>query len=306
MNEIAIDKCVLCGKDIEKTELNDRDIFSYHCKICGEVLITEDLKREISPYQEKLHLLSGYTREHTDKNLKPTVLDLSSIKQILSTEVPKNVPEKIDRLFLKIAEKSEETLGKDVSFSTEKDYPLGYAKDLLEFRYMIEHLEKLKLIKKTNKAHYMLTVEGWKRFEELRKRVIESKQCFVAMQFNDEELDEVYDGAIERAISDAGYDPYRIDRIEHIEDICDKIIVEINRSRFLFADFTERNRGVYFEAGYAKGKGIPVIWSCHRKDKDDLHFDTEHYNHILWDTAEELKKKLYNRILELPTIGRAK
>lgn len=29
----------------------------------------------------------------------------------------------------------------------------------------------------------------------------------------------------------------------------------------------------------------------------DLHFDTEHYNHIVWTDEDELREKLKNRIL---------
>jgi len=39
-----------------------------------------------------------------------------------------------------------------------------------------------------------------------------------------------------------------------------------------------------------------VIW-CVRKDQlDEVHFDTRQYNHIVWETPEELKEKLYQLI----------
>ncbi len=36
--------------------------------------------------------------------------------------------------------------------------------------------------------------------------------------------------------------------------------------RFMIADFTGHRGGVYFEAGFAHGLGIPVIWTC-REDQ---------------------------------------
>ena len=39
-------------------------------------------------------------------------------------------------------------------------------------------------------------------------------------------------------------------------------------------------RCVYFEVGFTKGLGIPVIWTCREDDFDDLLFDTKQYNHI--------------------------
>ena len=40
---------------------------------------------------------------------------------------------------------------------------------------------------------------------------------------------------------------------------------QIRKSKFLIADFTGQRGGVYYEAGFAYGLGLPVIWTC-RKD----------------------------------------
>ena len=55
---------------------------------------------------------------------------------------------------------------------------------------------------------------------------------------------------------------------------------------------------MYYEAGFAHGLGIPVIFTCRKEDKGKLHFDTSHFNHIFWEEQkpEELKKALQNRI----------
>ena len=92
----------------------------------------------------------------------------------------------------------------------------------------------------------------------------------------------------------------RIDRKEHSNKIDDEIIAEIRRSRFVVADFTcEREKvrgGVYYEAGFALGLGLPVIWTCRKDCLDYLHFDTRQYNHIVWETPEELYARLKARI----------
>ena len=92
----------------------------------------------------------------------------------------------------------------------------------------------------------------------------------------------------------------RIDRKPDVNKIDDEIIAEIRRSRFLVADFTHgedgARGGVYYEAGFAYGLDLPVIYSC-RKDKEKkLHFDTRQYYHILWGTPEELRDSLAQRI----------
>lgn len=138
-------------------------------------------------------------------------------------------------------------------------------------------------------------MEGWQKFEELQKRQPDSKQCFVAMSFNSE-LNDIYERGIKKAVKDAGFKPIRIDREEHNEKICDKIIAEIRKSRFIVADFTQQKHGVYFEAGFAMGLNIPVLWLCRKDDVDNLHFDIRQYNHIVWENHDDLYTQLKNRI----------
>ena len=146
---------------------------------------------------------------------------------------------------------------------------------------------------------YQLSLKGWKRLEQLRTRYLPTSQAFVAMWFS-ELLADVYHNGFEPAIKDCGFEPLRIDRKEHVNKIDDEIIAEIRRSRFLVADFTsERDRprgGVYFEAGFAVGLNIPVIWTCRVDLNDQVHFDTRQFNHIAWEDAGDLHSKLKNRI----------
>jgi nucleoside 2-deoxyribosyltransferase len=78
-------------------------------------------------------------------------------------------------------------------------------------------------------------------------------------------------------------------------------MAEIRRSGLIVADFTGNRGGVYFEAGFAMGLGLPVIWTVRQDDIDAVHFDTRQYNHITWSTPQELREKLYNRVMA--TIG---
>ncbi len=152
---------------------------------------------------------------------------------------------------------------------------------------------------------FLITVDGWTRLEEIESSVpAPSTQAFVAMWF-DTELEDAWDNGIRKGIEDAGYTPVRIDEKEHNDKICDLIIAEIRRSRFVVADFTHGDTGarggVYFEAGFAGGLGLDVIYTCRQDQKDKIHFDTRQYNHILWRDSTDLREKLSNRICA--TIG---
>ena len=148
-------------------------------------------------------------------------------------------------------------------------------------------------------TQYLLTVEGYARLAELRKAFRESSQVFVAMWF-DPSMELIWREGIEPAIRDAGYEPVRIDLKQHANKIDDEIIAEIRRSRFIVADFTHGDTGargsVYYEAGFAHGLNIPVIFTCRKDMLDDIHFDTRQYPHIVWEQPEELRQQLAKRI----------
>ena len=133
----------------------------------------------------------------------------------------------------------------------------------------------------------------------------------------DESMEDIYDKGIEPAIeTDCDIRCVKIDNVEHNNKICDAIIAEIRKSSFVVADFTAgccdqcetcdkkvecndqvRPRGgVYFEAGFALGLGIPVIWTVRQDQINKVHFDTRQYNHIPYKDAEDLRKQLANRI----------
>ncbi len=140
---------------------------------------------------------------------------------------------------------------------------------------------------------------GWAYLETLRQIRPESRQGFVAMWF-DKETIPLWREAIELAVKEAGYNAFRIDLKPHVNRIDDEIIAEIKRSRFLIADLTGHRGGVYYEAGFAQGLGLPVFWTCREDDFNRIHFDTRQFNCIKWcddeDGREQLKKDLRWRI----------
>ena len=144
-----------------------------------------------------------------------------------------------------------------------------------------------------------LTVAGHVRLAELEAAHTPSSRAFIAMWFDDS-MREAWDHGIAPAVRDTGYDPVRIDRKEHVNKIDDEIVAEIRRARFVVADFTHGDTGarggVYYEAGFAHGLDIPVIFCCRKDRLEEVHFDTRQYNHIVWDTPGDLRDQLTKRI----------
>jgi hypothetical protein len=181
-----------------------------------------------------------------------------------------------------------------------------------EFQYLVcdylrDHMRAVggKLIETggTSLLDAVITPAGFQVLEQLREVNPGSAIGFCAMWFDDDVLPLWTDG-ISLAIAAAGYDPKRIDQHEHTNKIDDEIVAMIRRSRFVVADFTGQRGGVYFEAGYALGLGLRVVWICRDDELSAVHFDTRQYNFLVWEKGEyaDLAKRLQNRIEA--TLGR--
>ena len=150
-----------------------------------------------------------------------------------------------------------------------------------------------------NQVGGTVTVQGHARIADAIEAV-DSSQAFVAMWF-DPSLNDLYERGIRPAVEATRYKPLRIDQKPDANKIDDEIIAEIRRSRFVVADFTHGDGGarggVYYEAGFAYGLNIPVIFTCREDMFDNIHFDTRQYNHIGWAEPEDLVAPLKQRIL---------
>lgn len=149
-----------------------------------------------------------------------------------------------------------------------------------------------------------------KGMKELQKQYnsVSSDQAFIAMWFN-ENMDTAYNSAISKAVSDAGYRSYRGDLdISHSDQITNNLIAQIKQSKFLIADFTHGDDGargsVYFEAGFALGLGLPVLWLIKDDGTSKKHFDTNQYPHIIWKDEDDLRQQLTDAILAHQHIGK--
>jgi hypothetical protein len=167
--------------------------------------------------------------------------------------------------------------------------------------YMLQQLEQLGYIGNVAQigegTFFQILAAGWQHISKLKSAGnLYSRQCFVAMWFYSSMGNFYKDGIYPAIANDCKFDCRRIDLKEHNNKICDEIISEIKRSKFLVADFSGDRGGVYFEAGFAAGLGIPVIWIVHDSWLKQVHFDTRQYNHIVYSTPEDLRFKLANRI----------
>jgi nucleoside 2-deoxyribosyltransferase len=294
--------CPVCGEDGAFDRQAKGDRVAFDCKVCGWFLISGTALELLrgGQYKDDRYKLSGAIRHGSSPDHR-VKLQSDSIPELISTATPPSTPfEAIDRLILLVHQYLPSLVDKTVI--NDYDYPLIYARSSRELQGLLKLGEDTGFLTVRRDSQQGprasvcgLTVDGWRRLAELRRLGQASDQAFVAMSFKPE-LYPAYAEGIYPALMDAGYRPFRIDREEHNDRIDDRILSELRRSGLLVADFTGHRAGVYFEAGFAKGLGLPVIWTVHEEELKDTHFDTRQYNHVTWTSPTELREKLFNRV----------
>jgi hypothetical protein len=283
--------CPVCRTESAKAE-KDGDVVVYICRRCGKFRLSDSAEAVLGTGKYPRTLLSGWIREQTDGGDTPDITSyaLDRVKHLRAP--PLSV--KLDRFLLRAAKLTGEWGG-----TFQYDHPelqaVCYARSIEDLSMLIDLLSRRGYLGHLTTQTADLMPEGLLRVEELSKRNPESKPGFVAMSFADE-LRLAYAAGIDLAVRDAGYLPMRLDLEEHANRIDDEIVVQIRRSRFMVADFTGHRGGVYFEAGYGLGLGIPVIMTCRADDMDDRHFDIRQFNCIDWTDESDLRIRLCRRI----------
>jgi hypothetical protein len=306
-------KCFFCDSQCGLTPLNVH-LEEYSCQYCGQYLLN-DLLMGIYPSnkndkfkiacvlnERRLKGLGGVALSNkTDKEKEAAGYPIISFDELLN-EFPKKASDFFNRTLLNLSNLpihpfelikfDLENKGNHLTlFSTNSEECIAFLNEL-ELQGFTRRLPGL-----IDFSRFSLSTKLWEFVENLQREEIDNKRAFVAMWF-DESMDDYYKDGIKKALEEAGYDPIKINLQDFNGKICDEIIADIKRSKFLIADCSKYRTAVFFEAGFAKGLGREVIFTVRKNDIEELkeHFDTRQYNHIVYDSTEDLRKKLYNRI----------
>lgn len=284
--------CPICTRQlITFPRETDDNHTLYQCDVCGTFALPRELygfaKKPVFP-EDKAHLLSAYLRAN------PTLVNVpvevwNSVRDGGLRE--KSVDEKIALVFRVFCERSK-IFGDKVRVDPSVDFPLAWCRTSKEWENIVGSLGvERKWLQYEHPAGYSVTDRGWQAAQAQGKGEI----GFVAMSFNphNPNLMPVSD-AIKEAIRLAGYSALRIDEDPHNGGIMDRIIARIRQSRFVVADLTENRGGVYYEAGFALGLGLPVfltsdVSQLNKKSDNAVHFDVAHINITPW-AVEALPK----------------
>jgi len=324
--------CVLCGAPNASIQaVPDAGAWRVDCSTCGCFAVEMGTRYKVHKHADDGYRLSALAREactrgrpvlFVDGSIQPIVEGFESLQipEALKTRFPRTISELLDRALLNLSRLSEHP-GFELNFLYEKEHAVFFARNAEEAAFYAKALMKAGwldygLRDEPDRECFIGSVspKGLVRVAELQAgRVGEPlTQAFVAMWFGNERdqigdrssaefCTEAFRSGFTPGINKAGYAERRIDFKEFNDDVMDEIVTEIRRSKFIVADFTGHRAGVYYEAGFARGLGIPVIFTCHKDHVESAHFDTSHMNHLTWSSFDELAKKLERRIVA--TIG---
>ena len=301
--------CPLCRQQdgVQVYAASSKDHAEVICPRCGEYFYDQVDPPDLDgKFKDVRHVISGVIRSRTDRGDKSTDLRRTTVDDLIAgAPVPQTASEYIDRLLLYLAARVDRPWSKLV-FEKERNYPLLFMKGPDDMNGFTLLAKDLGYLEPRPGGEWRFTPAGWERVERLRDAQPRSHQAFVAMWF-DPTLDDAWTNGLTPGVEDSGYfKAVRSDRAQYLGKVDDWIIAQIRLSGLVVADFTGNRGGVYYEAGFAMALGIPVVFTCREDHMKDVHFDTNHFPHIVWSQPADLRTKLNDRIVGavLPTVGR--
>ncbi|MDD3013650.1 MAG: hypothetical protein PHC34_08110 [Candidatus Gastranaerophilales bacterium] len=321
------ENCCLCNSSISNKHSEDMyttkgvpESWQYDCPICGRVKYEDIALLEKICKDEILKIKARYYFSQNKKQAEN--LTRNNFEAILNNvPYPTSLLGKI-KLVLDHYYRETKYLFHEITINIEQDYPLFFCRNTSELEDIIKYLYDNELILGPEyfigETTFHLTPKGIGYIEELEHNP-KSKQCFVAMWFS-KNTENLYNKAIKPAIEGdpnknpndevygTGYSVRRIDEKQHINYITDELIKEIRHSKFIIADLTGNRGGVYYEAGFAFGLGLPVILTCHKDwqkelskncgcKRDGIHFDLQQKNILFWtDDPNDTEYSKYNLV----------
>ena len=185
----------------------------------------------------------------------------------------------------------------------------GNADGQAELEDFHAYAEEQEWIWRNSSGDIRVHLSGHMYVDEHTRRESLLAQGFIALWFDETETGKV-SPALEGAIQDAGYTPLRIDRDPHTSSIPDQVVHQLRQSRFVVADLTGPalcdsdelgRRNVYYEAGFAAGADLEVIFTC----RDDCYVpekvasDIRHFHVLRWEdhNLKRFRQELQGRIL---------
>ena len=298
-------ECIICRESDEAIqgnhdnglEINDR----ITCQRCGtfwinskvargnvEASVTKNLDRLLKgddgkSYERKALLSHKIRRSQLQNDCPKWTYDMC--EKVIDNEKLPEVFEQIDNFLIWVG-KNSKFAGDLVTMQTPTI--IGYIGCVNDktIQFIESSLVEQKLIKISGN-NYILTAAGWDKYAKISKGSISYDKVFMAMKFNNPDLNKFYDEFLKPAVAATGLKLAKLNDEPKAGLIDVRMLLEIKTSKFLIADLSDANLGAYWEAGYAHGLGKEVIYLCEESVFNDPdkkpHFDINHHYIIQWN-----------------------
>ena len=293
--------CNFCKSKIqihEKKYLSN-DSYLVECFKCGTYEVTGTLDATLASTEDVPFTASCWIKE---QNLNGIFPRLNSDDYTMLMSIPdKRLSQKYERFIQYLCDEGKDTYCLNNVEVYTRCWINGYD-ELNRFKQKAIQNGHL-ILKYSDDKMYLLDLEVTYNAHEYLENLgykTNSNKIFMAFMFNDDMFKQ-FQPTIERAVHDASDGNIEAVRVSssttsHDVKIDDELISMLKSSKAVIADFTGDRSAVYYEAGYAMGMGIPVIWTCKASDIDKLSFDTRQYPHIVWNDEQDLYGQVYNRL----------
>lgn len=289
-------KCIFCGNNAKEHgfELKYEGV-TYTCSVCGRYVLERSFHIErYSEQKDKFYKVSSWIRENNDLFEKPPKITTSNFPKLLDIR-DKKIKEKFDLMMRYLYDLQDKNLNPREMivkcWFKDTDEGLVFLKKGFNNQLISGNMEG------RTYYHDRLTYDGLEYVENLESPNASSKNVFLAFNF-ETELNDIFSTYVREAVEESNLTCIIVNQnnTELNKSITDEIIGKLKSSRIVIADFTNHRNSVYFEAGFAMGMKIPIIWTVQKGHDDAMSFDTRQYPHIVWENGEDLKKQIMDRI----------
>lgn len=295
-------ECQICETPFENEIVERNGLVSINCGLCGRFKIDFNLFDDLQGlYPRQLEnrgwiKLSHHSRMQNLQGNETTFTQ--SLVEALFSEASPTVEQQKQNLIFYTGTVSEP--GESVGIDYELDYPLIGSPSSNAFDFIFRSLASKEYLSHDtvcgSRQETHLTDDGWNLFAELSNVARTSENSFMAMQFANTYVMELYETHIKAAMAELGCPISVLTEEQGAGQIDDQLLTRLNSARFIIADVSDHNINVYWEAGYGEGQGKPVIYICERSifenndpsNEKRLPFDTNHRLHVLWEKGKEV------------------
>lgn len=300
----TLTKCPVCEKNTAQKNHRDgeNDLNSVKCTNCGTFQITGSAAAVLSSgWLGHSQLLAHAIRKRSGGN-HPFVVNTNFLTLIKDTQRFPDAHQQADNLLIALGDHLPHP-GQRITISPDKFQASVGAATPESFEWLLEEFLQAKIV--TGSRHKTLsdplilvdttlTLEGWQKYSELKQSDKQSRLAFMAMPFKCPELTRAFEECFKPATASTGFELRRVIDSQGAGLIDDQIRVGIRRSRLVICELAGHNQGAYWEAGFAEGIGIPVIYTCREDEFSKIHFDTSHLVTVRWSPSNlgEAAKRL--------------